>query len=120
MRLQLAKWGNSLAIRLPVECIRAAGLKEGDELEAKVTPIGEIRLMPSRAFDQTAFLERLNKLHAEIPLQTEGASEFIRRLRDGDSLHLAMALDIGVSSLATADAVLDANARRHGLTTVGF
>ena len=41
-------------------------------------------------------------------------------LRSGDSLHLAVALDIGASSLATADGVLDANARRHGLTTIGL
>jgi uncharacterized protein len=41
-------------------------------------------------------------------------------LRSGDSLHLAVALDIGASSLATTDGVLDANARRHGVTTIGF
>ena len=82
MRLQVAKWGNSLAVRLPAECIRAAGLKEGDEVEAEVTPIGEIRLMPSRVFDKAAFLERLNELHAKMPMQTESAGEFIRRMRD--------------------------------------
>ena len=82
MRLQVAKWGNSLAVRLPEECIRAAGLKEGDEVEAEVTPIGEIRLMPSRVFDKSAFLERLNELHAKMPMQTESAGEFIRRMRD--------------------------------------
>jgi len=26
MKVQVAKWGNSLAIRLPIECVRAAGL----------------------------------------------------------------------------------------------
>lgn len=84
MRLRVAKWGNSLAVRLPVECIRAAGLKEGDEVEAEVTPIGEIRLTPSRVFDRSAFLERLDRLHANMPLQTESAGEFIRRMRDED------------------------------------
>ena len=84
MRLQLAKWGNSLAVRLPVECIRAAGLKEGDEVEAEVTAIGEIRLTPSQVFDKSAFLERLNKLHAKLPMQTESAGELIRRMRDQD------------------------------------
>ncbi len=84
MRLQVAKWGNSLAVRLPVECIRAAGLKEGDEVEAQMTPSGEIRLVPARVFDKPAFLARLNKLHARMPMQTEGAGEFIRRMRDED------------------------------------
>lgn len=35
MRLHLAKWGKSLAVRLPMECIRAAGLHEGDMVEAE-------------------------------------------------------------------------------------
>ncbi len=84
MRLQVAKWGNSLAVRLPVECTRAAGLKEGDEVEAEVTPVGEIRLMPSTKFDKQAFLERLTRLHAKLPVQTEAAGVFVRRMRDED------------------------------------
>ncbi len=70
MRLQLAKWGNSLAVRLPVECTRATGLREGDTVEAEVTPVGEIRLTPAQSFDKAAFLERLDKLHARMPLTT--------------------------------------------------
>lgn len=84
MRMQVAKWGNSLAVRLPVECIRAAGLKEGDEVEAQMTSTGEIRLVPSRVFDKSAFLGRLDKLHAKLRLQTESAGEFTRRMRDED------------------------------------
>ena len=84
MRLQLSRWGNSLAVRLPVDYLRAAGLKEGDEVEAEVTPLGEIRLVPAQLFDKTAFLERLDRLHARLPLQAEGAGELIRRMRDQD------------------------------------
>lgn len=82
MRLQLARWGNSLAIRLPVEYLRSAGLKEGDEVDAEVTPLGEIRLAPARPFDRTAFLRRLEQLHARLPMQQEGAGELVRRMRD--------------------------------------
>jgi antitoxin MazE len=78
MRLQLARWGNSLAVRLPVECIRAAGLKEGDEVEAEVTPVGEIRLKPAQIFDKAAFLQRLSKLRAGMPM-TETVVEIMRR-----------------------------------------
>ncbi len=41
MRLQLAKWGNSLAVRLPAECVRAAGLRQGDSIDAEITPAGK-------------------------------------------------------------------------------
>ena len=30
--MQVAKWGNSLAVRLPAELVRKLGLKEGDEI----------------------------------------------------------------------------------------
>ena len=70
MRLQLAKWGNSLAIRLPVECIKAAGLREGDTVDAEVSAIGEIKLTPAHTFDKAAFMKRLHKLHATMPITT--------------------------------------------------
>ncbi len=68
MRLQLAKWGNSLAIRLPVECTRAAGLREGDIVEAEVSPVGEIKLTPAQSFDKAAFIKRLRKLRGTMPM----------------------------------------------------
>lgn len=68
MRLKLAKWGNSLAVRLPVECTRAAGLREGDTVEAEVTPIGEIKLTPAQPFDKVAFIKRLRKLRETMPM----------------------------------------------------
>lgn len=69
MRLQVAKWGNSLAVRLPVECIRAAGLQAGDEVEAEVTALGEIRLIPAQVFDKAAFLARMRQLRATMPMR---------------------------------------------------
>jgi antitoxin MazE len=62
MRLQLAKWGNSLALRLPAECVRATGLRQGDSVDAEITPAGTITLTPAKAFDKTEFLQRLRKL----------------------------------------------------------
>lgn len=32
MILQIAKWGNSLAVRIPAEYVRKIGIKEGDQL----------------------------------------------------------------------------------------
>jgi antitoxin MazE len=34
--MQVSKWGNSLAIRLPAEVVGALGLKEGDHIEVGV------------------------------------------------------------------------------------
>lgn len=68
MRLQVSKWGNSLAVRLPVECTRAAGLKEGDSVEASITPGGVITLAPEKTFDKAAFLTRIAKLHSSMPM----------------------------------------------------
>ena len=70
MKLQVAKWGNSLAVRLPAECIRAAGLKEGDSVDAEVGRAGEITLTPTHPFDKAAFLKRVRKLRAGMPMTT--------------------------------------------------
>jgi antitoxin MazE len=34
--MQVAKWGNSLALRLPAAVVKALGLKAGDEVEVHV------------------------------------------------------------------------------------
>jgi antitoxin MazE len=34
--MRVAKWGNSLAIRIPAEVAQALELKEGDEVEVRV------------------------------------------------------------------------------------
>lgn len=31
--MQVAKWGNSLAVRLPAKLVRELGLKEGDQID---------------------------------------------------------------------------------------
>ena len=41
--MQVAKWGNSLAVRLPVAVVEALKLKEGDDIE--------IHLAGERSFD---------------------------------------------------------------------
>ena len=34
--MQVSKWGNSLAVRLPATVVDALGLKEGDQVEIQV------------------------------------------------------------------------------------
>ena len=38
--MQVAKWGNSLAVRLPQRLVRELGLKEGDEVEVRADGSG--------------------------------------------------------------------------------
>jgi antitoxin MazE len=44
MKTQLAKWGNSLAIRIPKEVAAAARMQEGDGIELKTAGPGAIRI----------------------------------------------------------------------------
>jgi len=45
--MQVAKWGNSLAVRLPADLVRELGLKEGDRIDV-VTDAGvmKVRRLP--------------------------------------------------------------------------
>ena len=43
--MQVAKWGNSLAVRIPADVARTLGLKEGDEIELRAASDGTIEVM---------------------------------------------------------------------------
>lgn len=63
--MQVARWGNSLAVRLPASVVDALKLKEGDEID--------IRVAGDRAFDvdldrsRERALERLRGLRKPLP-----------------------------------------------------
>lgn len=78
MRASIGKWGNSLAIRLPAECVRVSGIKDGESVDVTVTATGEILIAPAKAFDKPAFLARLTKLRSSMPM-TRPVIEDIRR-----------------------------------------
>ncbi len=61
----VAKWGNSLAIRLPAAVVEALGLKEGDDIEIHVADAREFAVArkPTRA----DLLERLNAFRGRLP-----------------------------------------------------
>ena len=84
MKLKVSRWGNSLALRLPTECTRATRWRDGDSVEAQVTAAGQITLTPVKRFDRLAFLTRLRKLRSAMPMQTEDAGAYVRKMRDED------------------------------------
>jgi antitoxin MazE len=45
---RIAKWGNSLAIRIPLAIAKQAGLAEGDPIRLTFDPEGGILLRPAR------------------------------------------------------------------------
>jgi antitoxin MazE len=63
--MKVAKWGNSLAIRLPAIVVEAMGLKEGDDLRIDITGQGAIEV--GKEPDRRALLERLRKYQGLMP-----------------------------------------------------
>jgi antitoxin MazE len=64
--MQVAKWGNSLAVRLPQAVVEALKLKEGDQIEIQVTGARAIELDKRPA--PTALLTRLRRLRGRLPV----------------------------------------------------
>jgi antitoxin MazE len=63
--MQVSKWGNSLAIRLPAAIVQALELKEGDDIEIRVA--GEKAFEVSRDESRRRALETLRKLRRPFP-----------------------------------------------------
>lgn len=63
--MQVAKWGNSLAVRLPSAVVEALDLKPGDSIEIQVA--GERALEVSRAPSRADLLARLRKYRGRLP-----------------------------------------------------
>ena len=63
--MQVAKWGNSLAIRLPSAVVEALSLKEGDQIEIRIS--GKRRFEVSRDGSRQRALNRLRKLRRPLP-----------------------------------------------------
>lgn len=63
--MQVAKWGNSLAVRLPQSVVDALKLKEGDQLQIEVTGARELAVGKKPA--PRELLTRLRKLRGKLP-----------------------------------------------------
>ncbi len=63
--MQVSKWGNSLAIRLPAAVVKALELKEGDEVEVHV--VGERAFAIDRDRGREQALERIRAFRKKLP-----------------------------------------------------
>jgi antitoxin MazE len=61
----VAKWGNSLAVRLPAAVVEALELKEGDDIEIRVADRRELEL--SRKPSREELLKRLREFRGRLP-----------------------------------------------------
>jgi antitoxin MazE len=63
--MQVSRWGNSLAIRLPASVVEALDLKEGDAIQVRIAGTGtfEVERTPSRE----EWLKRLRRFRGVIP-----------------------------------------------------
>ena len=67
--MQVAKWGNSLAVRLPAAVVEALALKEGDEIEIHVA--GARQFSVARKPDRRELLIRLRAFRGRLPADFE-------------------------------------------------
>lgn len=63
--MQVGKWGNSLAVRLPAAVVDALQLKEGDEIEVEVADPRTFRVGRNTTRDDA--LEALRALGWQLP-----------------------------------------------------
>jgi antitoxin MazE len=63
--MQVAKWGNSLAVRLPAAVVEALELKEGDDIEIHVAGAREFAV--ARKPGREELLKRLRAFRGRLP-----------------------------------------------------
>lgn len=62
--MQISKWGNSLAVRLPMDLVRKLGLQEGDRIDL-VADDGTLKVQRQPRAEEV--LERLRHLRGKLP-----------------------------------------------------
>ena len=78
MNLQITKWGNSLALRIPSEIVRQLRLHEGSTVEAQLTVDGSLSIRPAQ-WDRKAFALELTEALSAMPM----SEPVIEELRSG-------------------------------------
>ena len=63
--MQVSKWGNSLAVRLPKKLVEEMGLKPGDELA--VVDAAKGRIAVEKIDRRAEFLKRMEQFRWSVP-----------------------------------------------------
>lgn len=65
INMRIAKWGNSLAIRLPASVVQALNLNEGDDIEVVVSNAKTFQIKKKPGKNEV--LDRLKKFRGKLP-----------------------------------------------------
>jgi antitoxin MazE len=63
--MRVARWGNSLAVRLPATVVDALALKEGDDIQIDIADVRAFAV--SRKPDREELLRRLRVFRGRLP-----------------------------------------------------
>ena len=80
MKLQIAKWGKSLAVRIPADYVRQIGIKEGDQLQAHLGVDGALNLRPAQ-WSRKAFAQELARDSKALPMGTSVMEQLRQQAR---------------------------------------
>lgn len=65
--MKVAKWGNSLAVRLPAPVVAALGLKEGDDITIRVADKNDLMLQAAPTFEELLARARSRVDFTKVP-----------------------------------------------------
>ena len=78
MDIQVSKWGNSLALRIPSEVVRRLGLREGATVEVQLTVDGSLSIRPAQ-WNRRAFALELTEARSAMTM----SDPVMKELRGG-------------------------------------
>ena len=78
MNLKIARWGDSLALSIPDDYVRLVGLKEGDQVQVRLTVDGGGISIRAAKWDRNAFAQELKFLREAMPM-TESVMAELRQ-----------------------------------------
>jgi antitoxin MazE len=67
LNIQISKWGNSLALRIPATLIKQIQLKDGDKVEATLSKDGAIIIRPQK-LDRKAIAAQLKEFRDTLKM----------------------------------------------------
>lgn len=64
--MQVAKWGNSLAVRIPADVVRELGLREGDDVHLTALDQARVAVITERQ-RRRAIADRMRAMAVPLP-----------------------------------------------------